>query len=553
MIGSVLYSDTRPPTSDYFSGYAFVGHDYVVGSRGAEEYKAARAEAVTGGHDGCYLSVSVRDGKFIFDTDYGGFKTLFYFADGTHWIVSDSWWLILEHMRERGIAVKPNYSMLLATSRLTSLQQLSTFETPAQGVHMVPLHHELVVTAGVLRLQARPELSGMSPVSSYEEAMHNVVALWVGRFKTLLAHPSGLNMRVDLSGGLDSRVTFAMYIAASNSLKDEGVVDQNVPKIISGTGPHSRRDFEVASDIAGSFDLELNDSRVFEMARLKPGESFERWKEAYLGTYHPVYFPSVHPCGRVVQFGGIGSENHRGFYQGLFGKISPSEFVDRHAAKIEAPEYSLEYKVALNRAFAVISKGLSSDESVAEHYRQFRSRIHGGVHALARVTFSPFSSRGFDQARVLGGPTRFDQAQMNYDVLSLLEPRLLEMDFDDSKKAPTAAVREILLHGPLPRSVSTGSIFGDLDESLYSSNGSLQIEKSASLAEIASAEFSRAMSDEFVKSVLPEKVLDAALEQVQHLIQGGRFPRAGHALPFSLVLTAREVSPNFELSRSSTK
>lgn len=160
----------------------------------------------------------------------------------------------------------------------------------------------------------------------------------------------------------------------------------------------------------------------------------------------------------------------------------------------------------------------------------------------------PFGSFGFDQARRLGGQGRFNSAQINYDMMNMLEPELLSIPYDKPEKAPSQENWEVLLRGPITSAKARGSVYGDISTSLLDEEPTQREGSSLNstrLPQIVSEELQQALSDPYVQALLPGQIAEEALKESANFSESGRFTSARAAKHIAVCLTAHAISPNY--------
>lgn len=527
--------------SDHFSGYAFVDVDYVYGQNGADQFRVAHGKPVPGGHDGCYLVARNEDGTLIFETDYAGFQPLYYYADGGYWAVSGSWADLHDHLTARGVHMRMNSTALVTAGPWMSEQQLTSFETPVHGIRLVPCHQRLEARGTEIKPVSVDAQKTHSP--DYDTAIKRTLALWVGRFQTLLSSEHELNLSLDISGGRDSRVIFALYMAAKRRMSDRDLSQTNELRLISSLAKRSTKDFAVASDLAAHYGLSLNEKPRNRAPRLAEAERWDAWRSNCLGAYSPMIFPRERMNGAFIHFGGNAAGNQRSVYQQVLKVNTVDAFVQRHAERIDKPTDRRDYASSLYRAFEQFPGQLNDEQALGEYYRQFRGRLHGSAYALPRVCFFPFASHGFDEAREAGGSERFEDAQVNYDVMGLIEPTLLELPYDDPAKSPSEAVRARLLQGDVEDFGSLGQVFGDLHETKRFDSSQ---DEDFSLTERLKSAFDQARSDAYVTHTLPTSMTVKAFKQVALFSEKGAYSKPGSSWPVAPHLTTHLLAPSWQ-------
>lgn len=544
----IVISNTEELPDRLFSGYAFVGSDLIFGSSGARDFEDHHGDFIGGGHDGCYISCWRHAGALEVTTDYSGYKKIFYYWSQDYWVVSDSFVAIVASLRENGVRIRPRYASLASAGYGgMAMSQVMSHYTAVEGVKIAPLHRRLRISDRGVELDAQGATSEGrhegEPASSYRELLQRHVSAWVARFQYFLATP-GLQLSFDLTGGLDSRVNFAMFLAAKERLEPNRIV--SVPRINCGVTSDGR-DLEVAEAVTSHFDVELNGPRTKPRRRLNGEQRFQRWREVCLGTYYPIYFPSAEMTPDEIFLGGGAAGNQRPVYERHLREASVDRFVQAHVNRVETEIFRPELTADLQEFFSSLPSNRSDTQKLIEHYRFFRGRMHSGRSAQYRVQFTPFGSSSLDAAYSALNEERVQTVQLNYDMMASLAPDLLEIEFDKKRKNPSRRVRELLTLVDIDESHTGGRFWGDRPE--------IEEAPTSPTSETVDSEFNHlvaayelALQDTFVSKFYSGGILARADEAIDHLQENGKFSHPSKGAPVSAVLLAAEVSPKRELT-----
>lgn len=535
---SFLFTDQDPPTQQqFFRGYAFVGSDYVYGGSGAMRFETETGQRIGGGLDGCYINMRHSEGAWIFESGHGGFRNLFYYHDGTKWAVSDSFVRINEYLRSAFNYAKPHYAALASYGKANGFKQLTSFKTAAHGVRLVPFNCSLVVDRYGAKT-VRDASHEVGAGAAYEDAIGRHVGKWIGRFQTLLRDPE-LHFRLDLTGGRDSRTNFGIYIAAQERLLAAGV--EFVPaKLHCGSVAGDQRDLEVATEVASAFGVELNDARPMPRVLLDGEQRYKRWRESCLGTYHPMYLASTAMIPTVVEIGGGGAPNHRRTLEAQVGSDDHEDFIAIARRRAVNGLFATEIDADLRDTFSELSGQVKEENLLSEYYLHLRGRFHTGRPPKYRVSFHPFISKELDEARSVADLERLRASQMNYDVMHMTAPALLDIPFDAESKSPSREVRRRLVSKEHISEPEVGRTWWDASEFPESTGN-----PTAGVIDHVARDFHTAIRDPFVQAFFPRKLLDEAKAVVVAAERAGKFRHASDAISVSQVLLAREVSPTW--------
>lgn len=518
-----LFSSFTALPDRYFHGYAFCGSDFVSGPGGAVAYSRATGAEITGGLDGAYLSLWSRDGKHRFAVDYSGYKKVFFYSRGRVWGVSNSVTRLAEHLKANGVELSPDWVQMRSLRvENTVTAQLSSFHTIISDIRLLPSHYELEVSDGAVSLVRRPTAS----LSDYRDGLKCFIERWVARLETLLTD-SRTQLTCDLTGGNDSRLVFGLLMKAQERL---GFPAGTSVSIRSGTASRWKRDLEAATTVAAHYGVKLNQpvSRPAEWERYGSYYAYRSWKDLNLCAYFPVYFAPRDGSSFALHLHGGGGENHRAFYP----YESFEHFAERMLPPYPAEDALLEYWVgSVGESIRELRRESPGVNDWILHYREFRSRLHGGRAPQYRNVISPLASREMEQLSNI--PGKSDNAQVHFDVMASLSRELIHFPYDDPRKAPSPRVLRNLTTVGIESRSAPGSCYIEPSRCRESRDGS------STELDMLLSDFHEANTPE-VCDLMPD-ILKKALVAAKGVEGQKRFDHASDAKNISRVMSAAFV------------
>lgn len=518
----MLQSTFLGPPSAQFTGYCFVGPDYVFGAEGAALYERATGRAIGPGEDGCYVVATCTAEGLLIGADAAGTAKLFWYNKGGVWAVSNSLARLVDHLRENGVRLTPNFPQLHAFSwGITLTKQVNSFATIFNEIRLLPSDKALLVSYRGIEEIVRPTLSTPLP---YPEALRSFIGTWTSRFSTLFSDER-IRVTLDLTGGVDSRAIFAL---ARTALDTTGVPSSRAV-FKSSTAPRWQKDLDVATRLAAKYGVSINRPEPRAATRLNNKERYQRWREVCLGVYLPIYLhdSTVEPF--TIHINGGGGENHRHFYPA----VPASKFLDNQRRRAPAYLYQ-QWRADIEEALAYLAAQNSSAEPLILHYREFRNRFHTGRPPLYRTGFGPLTTTLFHQSAMSGGITH--AGQLNFDIMQNLIPGLMDLPYDDPIKAPTDENLRNLTLVDLDDRVSNGhtyigeSIEGEIG---YENEGP---EDAKRPMDLIVSEGTKALANKAVSSFASPDILARSRNLLESAASSGKFEHATMAKEVSFLL-----------------
>lgn len=507
-----------------FHGYGFAGTDYIFGQVGAEMWEAQNGACIEPGEDGCYaIARRVGEGLRI-GTDFSGNKKVFYYHDQRIWAVSNSVYVLAQHLKSQGIALVPNHAQLLLAGHgrgSSFFNQMATFDTIVSGIKLLPRGWALTIDKW--KAEVRP-LQDPSPIRNYEEGLSRFITRWVARLGTLVSMREAA-ISCDLTGGQDSRAIFSM-LRRSIELAGGANAGLRINCGIPASG--DRRDIEVAEAICSKVGMPLNNAIPRTGRGISGEQSYKSWRDLCLGVYWPVYFPSGRPWPHRISIGGGGGGNNRLFYS----MERVQSFLDNVAAKTSCPWLVDQYGRELDGAMATLDVvDPSSAPALVKHYRNFRGRCHAGRGPQYAVEFCPLASADLQKAcDAPGASERIQHGIVNYDIIHNSAGDLLELRFDSKKKDMTPERRSLLKDLDLSFAVPAGRSFIEPGAAMSSDKGG------PSPLECLREEYRAAIQRPGIVSFWGAEFIRDASRSIDEAIEKKRFNHAVDGQPIAAVV-----------------
>lgn len=434
-----------------FSGYAFNGTDLIIGTKGLDDWSAEKKRSLRIHEDGCYLLAQPSKSGYRIGADYKGYCKIYIYSHLTDWAVSNSFSTLVEFAHSQNWPVTLNEHVFTTHSFQNAFwQQHSTFETSVQEISLLPRTYVIDISEdGSLSTSPTAAPGDAQQHSTYAEALSHFHKTWIGRLGTVIRHPSNA-LTAELTGGLDSRVVLALLL----SLRQHFPTDFS-RQLFMLSNPNQAADFQVATSLSNILRLNLN-------AGAPPGnfgaeyyDPVGRWWDISLGAYTPIYFAPRSSIVGHFTVGGHGGEGHRSYWQ----IESPHSRLVEYESKFRSPSAFQAMKASFDNTQAILNEQYPNVPRTVAHYREFRDRIHSGLHAQNTVRLQPLSSNSSYRATNLMAEDALERGQFLYDVIGNGAPNLLRQPFDKPQKMPTDEVLREITYGD-PFYPFRGRLFG---------------------------------------------------------------------------------------------
>lgn len=504
----IFASNMENPES-FFQGYCFVECDYIFGDGGAKNFYKDKGVNVKGGEDGCYVTVESKYDVFSFSSDFSGNKKIFYYWTPNLWIVSNSVFLIADHLKKSNVILTANYSQLAAIGihRGGFFNQLYSVNTFIDGIKLLPTESSLSISKSGYSIQS---IKRETVFKTYEEGLSVFIGIWIARLSGLFNN--GVEVQSDLTGGADSRTVFTFLKKAAEETTERG----NHPLLRSKSAPNNTVDLEIAEKICKAYGFPINEKGAPIRNRFSGEESFLSWKVLCLGTYHPIYFPNFGPQSNKVGLGGAGAENHRPFYK--YDDVET--WISSNASKVSPNWLSHNVVAEVNSEINRMTSTGSKIDPMILHYRAYRNRMHSGRTPQYRALFNPLGSKILEDISEIAGNHRLKVGQINYDLMATLLPSILNIPFDSDAKALNEVRVKNLTQLKEWHKFKPGVCYIESTIKEYS------IEKTPNAFEMLNSDFQKSKNKKFVKSFFGEEFISQSERTMVDALENGRFNHA---------------------------
>lgn len=257
---------------------------------------------------------------------------------------------------------------------------------------------------------------------SYKDGLRAGVSQICGVLSGLLKEQK-INLSVDLSGGMDSRLILGLVMRASDNNQEFNV----------SSDKKQVKDFGIASDIAERYELKLNSKPFQKRVKNNPLALFY---SGNLGFYDPPYIPASHGVSNDPQevsfkLGGFSAELYKGNYGFRSLNSIGSSVLDekQHAALLSE----------LNSGLMDMSFDYESSFASEFHYLLYRNPVHSGRAGLN----SFYSLRPLNNRLLVSlsyslfnnfFPPKKGGWNMVKDMMVLADPELASLPYDAPAK-----------------------------------------------------------------------------------------------------------------------
>lgn len=370
--------------SDNLSDVQTRFYGYSIQSDGIYEDDNLTPEAVKNlDGRGCYIYIEARDGQITIKQDLNGCRGIYLFRHGDYFALSDSFFRLLDHVKfRRSLTMNRDYCHYLLLNDVCSHAYSETAVNEIQLVdRSAILHIDTTKKSLETKLTNYREYSVSLDSEAGMAAFDRWVELWGKIFRGLAQHTNFI--QADLSGGFDSRISFALLLNSKINLNDIRIYS------IKGTLHTFGEDYDIAAQIADHFNFKLNEpftkNQIFNCS-LTDTFNLDLYSNRTVSTLLRLW--GQKGVDKVYRLGGMGGETLRDYWI-----MPPKEFIKNELKKtapfsqILSRELCRSIENILNSGFRSVQNKYHISDSDSRYipqllYQESRCRNHFGKEAL---------------------------------------------------------------------------------------------------------------------------------------------------------------------------
>ena len=410
---------------------------------------------------GNYSAIIMHSDSILISNDYFGTDKTFYFQDGSFFIISNRYHLLLIALHELGVTLTVSSIVdgYLSMSDITC-DQLMTDDTFADQVKVVPYHKNLRIDTGLKFVDSKISEIISDDFSVNDEEYDILLDMAKSEFeeniKICFHNPRFNSFIVDVTGGMDSRMVFATLASIPGS-----------KKIVRAFTFGKQKEIECAANIVNAmgFEYDPNYQKVHSMGRnnhyftanMSPKEYFEIRNSTVTGQYFEPgdgLTDSNVVVERTLRFtGGVGEMISRPYVAANVFKIdlnsnnlddAVSKYIERKKHTMYIPENSESLEGLINSS---VKSSLSSTViKKCETILHQRTRYHFDTkyaNMFRTPVWEPCQSINAFKA-YYGTISRFNSRRFIYNLIERLNPSVSCFEYLDEINN-----REFELHSSL--------------------------------------------------------------------------------------------------------
>lgn len=311
----VITSDDCSDSKNILVGYAIWRNEiYTSWSDNlleVEDWKQVQGE---------YVAICRKQETFSLYRDPMGLVRLYYFECDGYWAISNSFWQLCEVLKSQYyLTLNMGYAEALMAINMTAY---IPYESLCNEIKVLSVFDEVKISIASKQIEIEnnypfKEIYMLDSKESFE-----IIDKWISYWGTLIKSLEcvGYNISIDLSGGYDSRISYAIAKAADVDFTKENVSVYCVKPDETGAKNHFSGDYEIAEQIAQIHGVALVTSlKNFGENKISAQERFAIYEDTLSDCMNEAFDREYYYNPLLIKWGGYLGETVRG-YESIYQK-----------------------------------------------------------------------------------------------------------------------------------------------------------------------------------------------------------------------------------------
>ena len=412
------------PRNNLFEGVGITDNSVVMGQYGyskwLEEQKTNNSKAPHGNSfiAGRYTLVDIHnDNELSVECDSAGMATIFLYQFDKNWAVSNSFLFLAEKVKSLNWKLTfylPAFYGMFARTAVG--KKLISENTLFEQIKFIPSNKRLIAHKNPGKITSE-KIIRKDTAGDYEEYIREYYSRYASIIHSM--EENNIPINADLSGGLDSRATFALTLATEK---------RSIP-LYSQLG--AEVDLEIAKSIADHYGFQLIDKDL-NLRVLDTKTQYDMYCYGDVGIRNFREKPALSvSANRPVKIDGSLGEALRPPFRG-----SPGEWIKKFEDLVAIPEIKEEATNEFIKSLHNLEVDFDNPDDMMKFYRAFRGRIHFGrnhYHSLKWTFLSPLADpslqMAYDQFH-----NKLPDGQILCDITAMGDIDLCTHRFDNPRK-----------------------------------------------------------------------------------------------------------------------
>ena len=375
-------------------------------------------------------------------SDYFGVSRIYFHQSENMFIACNSYHMLLKIMSALRLPMTLNESKIKASlcEASTIFETSFSFETDIMEINALPIDKSILFSNGSVTIENAQLYNDIRndldfDEDEYEKLIYQGVEEVTDNLKITLEHNAFDFVRMDLTGGMDSRLLYGAATRLPRSM---------TKKLRIRTEPKSEKDFEIANAMNSIYKFRYDDlpSEITAEGITPDNKLFQSPLSANMGGYYTGWIPRVtQKLKKTIHLtGGEGEIVGRPFMKYWFPDVQTVEelfnkYNERMGDIVIYPDgYECFYKQL--KPVMDYMPGHDTTEKFDNHNLYFRNGHHFGLSYYTDINcpaWTPLQSKSCFKAKLMSWSRSVDM-KPQFDFLALMNPLLYQFPYASDKQ-----------------------------------------------------------------------------------------------------------------------
>ncbi|RAP52096.1 MAG: hypothetical protein BZ137_09255 [Methanosphaera sp. rholeuAM130] len=427
----IIASDNLEEVTSQLYGYILVDNEIITKSSLNDDVKLPK--------NGCYVNIRVKEDEIEIAQDINASYGLYLYQNQDYFAISNSFLYLVEYLKDKyPLTFNEDYALAFLSTDLVSIAYKQTIINEISSISPNKTVYIDKETKQISMEKVLKEYKTIS-IDSKEgiELLDSWFYSWVNFIRELKSKTN--NIRVDLSGGIDSRIIFGLIISSNINL-DEIYINTYTDNLHT-----HKEDYEIASEICSRYDIDINKQMNLPIEFYdEPEPILDISFYTKLSFHKQMYYKPYKQLETSYSFKGFGGENIRQYWN-----HSPQEH-KKWLNKLSS-NYAILFNSATQKILDSNFESLKEEYSVESNdltkilYREVRSPNHFGKSSVEsflsdEIVISPLLDFKLSKLKLSAENIESDNLLLA-TIFNRYFPELLSFKFDNNKSIDTEAIK----------------------------------------------------------------------------------------------------------------
>ena len=380
---------------------------------------------------GCYILIEKENDKIKITQDELSSMYLYYYKECDYWAISNSFYNICKLLNKKGKQITVR-NLYIEQYLHQNLHVRSFDKTMSNEIFFMNSFSTMYLTKTSLDIIEHD--AEFETVDIFSKQGICVIDSWIDKWSNVIKsfYNSNIKIKIDLSGGFDSRTIFCLAKNAGINFNSQNINVYSKIGTTKGLIEHLDDDYNIAEQIANRLNFILNlHNDLFKTSTYKNDSEcqYEILRNLFMFTHKEGYLCISIPYEPTIHLGGLNGEFVR---RKLTDFVDPNKNCHNNPFRLSQDvidEYYNDLKICENKSKSIFERN-------ARFYLNTQNKSHYGAciyndFILNTFLVSPFNDKSLLKLKV---PEEIDPNIIFAIIIYRTAPEIFDIDFSSGRK-----------------------------------------------------------------------------------------------------------------------